>query len=103
MWCQHFQNLQAVGILEELKKEAPKEASIYFSLGKLYKKLGQTRQATECFSAALDLKPLAGDMNALKSALERLHQVKRTTVDSTISLLLTVPERRGIHAYLLFG
>jgi anaphase-promoting complex subunit 3 len=52
---------------------APREATVYFQMGRLYKKLGKTSLALTHFNHALDLKPTSTDQNLIKSAIERLH------------------------------
>lgn len=53
---------------------APKEASVFFLMGKIYKKLGMVDQASVNFNFALDLKPPSADINLIKSAIEKLTQ-----------------------------
>lgn len=52
---------------------APREASVYFQMGKVYKKLKKLDMAHIHFSHALDLKPTSTDQNLIKSAIEKLH------------------------------
>ncbi len=51
---------------------APQEASVWFQMGKLYKKLNQVDEALQHFNAALDLKPSSADMNLIKSSIEKV-------------------------------
>ena len=51
---------------------APREASVLFHMGKIYKRLGQLDQALTCFSYALDLQPPSADTNLIKAAIERV-------------------------------
>lgn len=51
---------------------APREASVWFQMGKLYKKLNQVDEALRHFNAALDLKPSSADMNLIKSSIEKV-------------------------------
>lgn len=51
---------------------APREASVYFQLGKIYRRLDNTERALNYFSTALDLKPSSADVNLIKSAIEKL-------------------------------
>lgn len=53
---------------------APGEASVYFQMGKLYKRLGQLDAALKHLSHALDLRPASGDANLIKAAIEKLRQ-----------------------------
>ena len=64
---------EALEELEELKTVAPREASVFFLMGRIYKKLGLADQAMVNFSVALDLKPASADVNLIKSAIEKLH------------------------------
>ena len=64
---------EALEELEELKTVAPREASVFFLMGRIYKKLGLADQAMVNFSVALDLKPASSDVNLIKSAIEKLH------------------------------
>ena len=59
--------------LESLKEVAPREASVFFLMGRIYKKLNLPEEAMVNFSTALDLKPASGDVNLIKSAIEKLH------------------------------
>ena len=52
---------------------APREATVYFQMGRLYKKLGDADAALTHLNHALDLKPTSTDQNLIKSAIERLH------------------------------
>lgn len=62
----------ALAELEALKAQAPREASLYFLMGKIYKRLEQPDRAMVHFSLALDLKPSSSDANAIKAAIEKL-------------------------------
>ena len=64
---------EALEALEELKTVAPREASVFFLMGRIYKKLGLADQAMVNFSVALDLKPASSDVNLIKNAIEKLH------------------------------
>lgn len=59
--------------LERLKEVAPREASVFFLIGRIHKKLGAADAAMVAFSTALDLKPASADVNLIKSAIEKLH------------------------------
>jgi anaphase-promoting complex subunit 3 len=52
---------------------APREATVFFQMGRIYKKLHQLDAAMEHFNAALDLKPTSTDQHLIKSAIEKLH------------------------------
>lgn len=56
--------------LEEMKQMTPSESLVYFLIGKVYKKLGQTHQALANFSWALDLDP-KGANSQIKEALDK--------------------------------
>ncbi|XP_070569876.1 cell division cycle protein 27 homolog [Ptychodera flava] len=61
---------EALNELEELKQIVPKESLVYFLLGKVYKKLGQTHVALMNFSWAMDLDP-KGTNNQIKEAIDK--------------------------------
>jgi len=63
---------QALAQLEQLQEIAPKEASVFFLMGRIYKKLGMHDKAMINFSVALDLRPSTADTNAIKNAVEKL-------------------------------
>ncbi|KAJ7557247.1 hypothetical protein O6H91_05G118700 [Diphasiastrum complanatum] len=63
----------ALEVLEQLKEVAPRESSVYFLMGKIYKRLDQPECAIYNFCIALDLKPSAADVNLIKTAIEKLH------------------------------
>ena len=52
---------------------APREASVWFQMGKIYKKMDRRDEALRHFSHALDLRPASGDANLIKAAIEKLH------------------------------
>ncbi|XP_062872200.1 cell division cycle protein 27 homolog [Trichomycterus rosablanca] len=56
--------------LDELKQIVPKESLVYFLIGKVYKKLGQTHLALMNFSWAMDLDP-KGANNQIKEAIDK--------------------------------
>ena len=58
--CQHMQEI------------APNEASVWFQMGKIFKKLEQHNEALRHFNTALDLKPSSSDSNLIKSAIEKI-------------------------------
>lgn len=64
-----MQQLQAVWRLQEI---APNEASVWFQMGKIFKKLEQHNEALRHFNTALDLKPSSSDANLIKSAIEKI-------------------------------
>ena len=51
---------------------APREASVLFHMGKIYKKLDLLDEAMACFAGALDLQPPSADTNLIKSAVDKL-------------------------------
>jgi len=55
-----------------LQAKAPKEASVLFQIGKIYRRLDQSDKALKYFSDALALKPSSSDVNMIKSAIEKL-------------------------------
>jgi hypothetical protein len=56
-----------------LQDIAPREATVYFQIGKIYKKLKRPDAALTNFCHAMDLKPTSTDQNLIKSAVEKLH------------------------------
>ncbi|TRY96510.1 hypothetical protein DNTS_031548 [Danionella cerebrum] len=61
---------EALQELEELKQIVPKESLVYFLIGKVFKKLGQTHLALMNFSWAMDLDP-KGANNQIKEAIDK--------------------------------
>lgn len=55
-----------------MQAKAPKEASVLFQIGKIYRRLDQSDKALKYFSDALALKPSSSDVNMIKSAIEKL-------------------------------
>jgi len=64
---------EALDELEQLREVAPREASVYFLMGRIFKKLEMPNRAMLNFSLALDLKPSSADVNSIKAAIEKLH------------------------------
>ena len=62
----------ALAELNKLQEIAPKEASVFFLMGRIYKKLGLQEKAMINFSIALDLRPSNADVNSIKGAIEKL-------------------------------
>merc|ERR1740139_973054 len=63
---------EALGELEKVRDAAPREASVHFSMGKVYKRLGDVEKAMRCFLTALDLDPK--DNNMIKASMDRLEE-----------------------------
>lgn len=63
---------EALAELEELKELAPRESSVFFLMGRIYKRLDMLERAIHHFCIALDLKPSATDVNLIKTAIEKL-------------------------------
>ncbi|CAA0827342.1 Cell division cycle protein 27 homolog B [Striga hermonthica] len=63
----------ALIVLEELKEYAPRESSVYALMGNIYKRRNMYDKAMLHFGIALDLKPSATDVAAIKAAIEKLH------------------------------
>lgn len=61
---------EALKELEELKQIVPKESLVYFLIGKVHKKLGNTHFALMNFSWAMDLDP-KGINNQIKEAIDK--------------------------------
>ncbi|XP_060584098.1 cell division cycle protein 27 homolog [Ruditapes philippinarum] len=66
---------EALAELEELKRIIPKESLIYFLLGKVHKKLGNTDLSLMNFSWAMDLDP-KGLNNHIKESIEKRFNVE---------------------------
>ncbi|XP_059432667.1 cell division cycle protein 27 homolog B [Corylus avellana] len=64
---------QALEVLEELKEYIPRESSVFALMGNIYKRRNMHEKAMLHFGLALDLKPPATDIAAIKSAIEKLH------------------------------
>ena len=62
----------ALAELKTLVEMAPKEGSVYFVLGKVYKKLGDQSQAMVHLTRALDLSPK--DAQQIKQAILNLEK-----------------------------
>jgi anaphase-promoting complex subunit 3 len=62
----------ALAELEQLKEVAPRESSVYFLMGKIYKRLDMLERAIYHFCIALDLKPSASDVNLIKVRVSML-------------------------------
>lgn len=56
--------------LEIVRDAAPQEATVWFALGKVLKKLRRTAEAMRCFLTAMDLDPKDNQM--IKSAMDKL-------------------------------
>ncbi|XP_048237693.1 cell division cycle protein 27 homolog [Haliotis cracherodii] len=65
-------HMEALEELEELKMIIPKESLVYFLIGKVHKKLGNTHLALMNFSWAMDLDP-KGINNQIKEAIDKLY------------------------------
>ncbi|KAL0654874.1 hypothetical protein Bca4012_075458 [Brassica carinata] len=64
---------EALEVLEELKEYAPSESSVYALMGRIYKRRNMHDKAMLHFGLALDMKPPATDVAAIKAAMEKLH------------------------------
>ncbi|KAI5083222.1 hypothetical protein GOP47_0002965 [Adiantum capillus-veneris] len=62
--------LKELGYLNEV---APRESSVFFLMGKIYKRLNMPEQAMHHYCIALDLKPSSADVNLIKSAIEKVN------------------------------
>ena len=59
---------EALEVLEQLKEFAPRESSVYALMGRIYKRANLHDRAMFYFGLALDLKPPATDVAAIKVA-----------------------------------
>ncbi|XP_061555824.1 cell division cycle protein 27 homolog isoform X1 [Phycodurus eques] len=86
--------------LEELKQIVPKESLVYFLIGKVYKKLGQTHLALMNFSWAMDLDP-KGANNQIKEAIDKRYLPEDEAVveadDSQDSSVMTDADDSLLH------
>lgn len=57
---------EALRVLDQLKEFAPRESSVYALMGKIYKRGNVHDRAMFYFGLALDLKPPATDVAAIK-------------------------------------
>lgn len=57
---------EALEVLEELKEYAPSESSVYALMGRIYKRRNMHDKAMLHFGLALDMKPPATDVAAIK-------------------------------------
>ena len=56
-----------------LQEQVPAEASVWWLLAKVHKRLGHKSRALTALNAALDLQPPAADAALIKAALDKLH------------------------------
>lgn len=64
---------EALEAARELLNVASQEPSIYFLLGKIYKRMEQQEKAILHLSMALDLKPPTQEVNLIKAFIEKLN------------------------------
>lgn len=64
--------LQALEELEIVRNFAPRESSVYFSMGKVAKKLGRLESALKFFTTALYFHPK--DNNLIKAAIDKVNE-----------------------------
>ena len=62
---------ESIEVLEELKALCPKEAPIYVTMGKIYRKKGEKKKALQAYTMALELDQK--DTNMVKSLIDKLH------------------------------
>lgn len=94
---------EALEELEELKAIVPKESLVYYLIGKVHKKLGNTDLALMHFSWATDLDP-KGASNQIKEAFDP-GLGRSTDVESPASPTaeeFQTEERRAVHRVLSF-
>ncbi|GFH08311.1 uncharacterized protein HaLaN_03254, partial [Haematococcus lacustris] len=58
--------------LQALSQIAPGESSVYFQMGKLFKRLGDLRAAQQQFELALSIQASSADAAMIKTAIEKL-------------------------------
>lgn len=62
---------ESLKVCQELKTLCPKEAPIFVTMGKIYKKLGDKKQALQAYTMALELDQK--DTNRVKQLINKLH------------------------------
>lgn len=65
-------NKEALAELDELKRLVPKESMVYFLIGKIHKKTGNTHTALMNFSWAMELDP-KGANNTIRDVIDKQH------------------------------
>lgn len=68
--CSRVQD--ALEELEKLQDCAPREASLYYLMGKVLKKKGETSKALDCFTMALDFDTKSALATNIKTAINKL-------------------------------
>lgn len=72
-------NTEALAELDELKRLVPKESMVYFLIGKIHKKMGNTHIALMNFSWAMELDP-KGANNTIRDVIDRQHSGEEDVV-----------------------
>lgn len=62
----------ALAELEKVRDAVPREATVHFAMGKVWKRLGRSDVAMRCFLSAMDLDPK--DSQMIKTALDKLDE-----------------------------
>lgn len=65
-------NVEALEELDALKRLVPKESMVYFLIGKIHKKMGDTHTALMNFSWAMELDP-KGANNTIRDVIDKQH------------------------------
>lgn len=65
-------NNEALAELDELRRLVPKESMVYFLIGKIHKKMGNTHTALMNFSWAMELDP-KGANNTIRDVIDKQH------------------------------
>lgn len=55
-----------------MQEQAPREASVWFQMGRALKRLGRPAEALVALNTALDVQPSNADAALIKNALEKL-------------------------------
>lgn len=82
---------EALTELEQLKQIVPKESLVYFLIGKVHKKLGNTHLALMNFSWAMELDP-KGINNQIKEAIDKRYATDEDESQIDDSVLLRMEE-----------
>ncbi|CAK8565946.1 unnamed protein product [Lathyrus sativus] len=64
---------EALEVLEDIKEYAPCESCVHALMGMIYKRSNMHETTMFHYGIALDLKPSATDVAAIKAAVEKLH------------------------------
>ncbi len=87
-------------MLEELELQIPNESLLYFSIGQVYKKLGEPHLELMNFAWAMDLDP-KGSNSLIKQAIEKNFLPRDREVQHNISRVCKLPQLAFRFDYLV--